>query len=446
MMGRLSAQEELFYEFRLDEHVPADHLLRRIDAAVDFGFVHARLAASYSHTGRPSVDPELMLRMLLVGYLYGVRSERRLCDEVHLNLAYRWFCRLGLRGRVPDHSTFSKNRYARFRENDLFRVFFEEVVRRCAAAGLAGGRESAVDASFVEADASWEKKLPGATAANAWVDTDTVARPVREYLEALDADLPPKAREVAPQKHVSPVDPQAGWSTKPGRGRFGYATNYYIDTETSLILDVEASPARFGAEVSTTSVMVRRTHERLGVKPERLAADAAYGSAPLLNWLLGEGLEPHIPVIDRRDQTQGKLSRKAFAYDPASDSFTCPEGRRLTYRGMDRSAGARAYYAKPADCAACPSKAACTDGPARRVIRLFHEEARDQVRALKDTLGYARSRKLRKRIERLFGHLKRNMKFTRLKLRGLNGAAEEFLLAATAQNLQLLASVTARPA
>lgn len=187
---------------------------------------------------------------------------------------------------------------------------------------------------------------------------------------------------------------------------------------------------------------MRRTYERLGVKPERLAADAAYGSAPLLSWLLGEGVEPHIPVIDRGDQTHGKLSRSAFTYDPASDSFTCPEGHELTYRGMDRRAGAHTYFAKPADCAACPAKPACSDGPARRVIRPIHEEARDHVRALKGTSGYARSRKLRKRIERLFGHLKRNMKFTRLKLRGLSGAAEEFLLAATAQNLQLLAGIT----
>jgi transposase len=446
MMGRLTAQEELFYEFRLDDHVPPDHLLRRIDAVVDFGFVHARLAASYSHTGRPSVDPELMLRMLLVGYLYGVRSERRLCDDVHLNLAFRWFCKLGLNGRVPDHSSFSKNRYARFREEELFRVFFEEVVRACAAAGLAGGRESAVDASFIEADANWEKKLPGQAGPAAWGETDRVSRPVRDYLEALDAALPPEARETAPQKHISPVDPQAGWSTKSGRGRFGYSTNYYIDTETSLILDVEASPARFGAEVSTTPVMVRRTHERLGVRPERLAADAAYGSAPLLRWLLDEGLEPHIPVMERVGQTRGKLTRDAFTYDPPTDSFTCPEGHKLTYRGMDWSAGARTYFAKPSDCAACPSKPSCTDGPARRVIRLTHEDARDQVRALKDTPGYVRSRQLRKRIERLFGHLKRNMKLTRLKLRGLKGAAEEFLLAATAQNLQLLASRAAQPA
>lgn len=166
MMGRQVAQGSLFYGFRLEDHVPAEHLLRRVDDLLDFGFVRGALAASYSATGRPSVDPELMLRMLLVGYLLGIRSERRLCEEVHLNLAYRWFCRLDLGDRVPDHSTFSKNRHGRFRQCDLHRLLFEEVVARCAAAGLVAGRELAVDGSTIQADASREKKLPGATAAN----------------------------------------------------------------------------------------------------------------------------------------------------------------------------------------------------------------------------------------------------------------------------------------
>ena len=140
MMGaRQVDQGALFCEFSLDEHVPADHLLRSIDRFVDLGDVRAHLAPFYSAVGRPSVDPELMIRMLLVGYCFGIRSERRLCEEVHLNLAYRWFCRLGLDGRVPDHSTFSKNRHGRFRDSDLLRHVFEAVVHRCLAEGLVGG-------------------------------------------------------------------------------------------------------------------------------------------------------------------------------------------------------------------------------------------------------------------------------------------------------------------
>ena len=139
MMGpRQEAQPALFYEFSLEDHIPTDHLLRSIDRFVDLSSIRAHLAEFYSHTGRPSVDPELLIRMLLVGYCFGIRSERRLCEEVHLNLAYRWFCRLDLSDRVPDHSTFSKNRHGRFRDSELLRHLFETTVARCIAEGLAG--------------------------------------------------------------------------------------------------------------------------------------------------------------------------------------------------------------------------------------------------------------------------------------------------------------------
>ena len=224
MMGRQVAQGALFYGFRLDDHVPADHLLRRIDELLDFGFVREALAASYSTSGRPSIDPELMLRMLLVGYLFGIRSERRLCEEVHLNLAYRWFCRLDLADRVPDHSTFSKNRHGRFRACDLHRLLFEQVVARCAAAGLVAGRNVAVDGSTIMADASREKKLKGADAADELRGMERISRPVAEYLAALDAALPPDLDEPAPvdPTSISPTDPQAALTCKHGPARYAY--------------------------------------------------------------------------------------------------------------------------------------------------------------------------------------------------------------------------------
>ena len=446
MMGRLEGQEELFHDFRLDDHVPADHLVRRLDAALDLGFVRTRLAPTYSQTGRPSVDPELMMRMLLVGYLFGIRSERRLCEEVRLNLAYRWFCRLGLTGRTPDHSTFSKNRHGRFREGDLHRVLFEEVVSRCAAAGLVMARDTAIDASTVEADASREKRLPGAEAPDllrAAEAEGNVSRPVRDCLEALDAAAPAdNGSEETTPKYVSPTDPETAWSIKHGPGRFSYATNHLIDTETGCILDVEASPARLGAEVRTTRVMIERMRERLEIVPVRLAADKAYGSAPLLAWLIDKGIEPHIPILERKGQTDGLLTRDAFAYSEATDSFTCPMGKTLRHHGADHAARVRHYRSRPADCAACPTRPACTRGQKRTVVRLFDEAARDHVRTLGGTPDYKRSLRLRRRIERLFAHLKRRMGLARLKLRGLRGAVEEFTMAATAQNLKLLIGAT----
>src|SRR3954469_1304934 len=178
MMGKHRVQEALFYEFSLEQHVPADHLLRSIDRFVDLSGVREHLRPFYSEMGRPSIDPELMIRMLIAGYCFGIRSERRLCEEVHLNLAYRWFCRLGLDGSVPDHSTFSKNRHGRFRESDVLRCLFETVVRRCMDEGLVGGEGFAVDASLIKADVNRQAGVDGAKGLNPTLSS----RAVDEYL------------------------------------------------------------------------------------------------------------------------------------------------------------------------------------------------------------------------------------------------------------------------
>ena len=441
MMGQQVAQGALFYAFRLDDHVPSDHLLRRIDGLLDFGFVREALAATYSSTGRPSVDPELMLRMLLVGYLFGIRSERRLCEEVHLNLAYRWFCRLDLGDRVPDHSTFFKNRHGRFRQCDLHRLFFEQVVGQCAAAGLVAGRQVAVDGSTIMADASDEKKLKGATAAEELRAGEAVSRPVAEYLAALDAALPVDPNELAATEpmYVSPTDPQAALSCKHGPARYAYAINPLLDLSTDCILDVEATPARFSAEVAATRTLVSRAQAKLGIQPSSLAADKAYGSAPLLGWLIERKITPYIPVIDRTRQRDGFFMRDAFTYDHLADAYRCPADKPLTYCGTVSATQVRRYHSRAADCAGCPLKPQCTTARRRAVTRLVDEDARDQVRALAGTDAYAQARQRRKRIERVFGHLKRNLKLRSLKLRGLAGAAEEFSMVAAAYNLQLLA-------
>ena len=185
MGERTAAQEALFYAFSLEQHVPTDHLLRSIDRFVDLSGIRALLRSFYSDIGRPSIDPELMIRMLIIGYCFGVRSERRLCEEVHLNLAYRWFCRLGLDGDVPDHSTFSKNRHGRFRDSDLLRALFETTVRRCMAEGLVGGEGFATDASLIKADANRQRSGEGAEEVD-WEAMAATRRSVREYLDTLD--------------------------------------------------------------------------------------------------------------------------------------------------------------------------------------------------------------------------------------------------------------------
>lgn len=159
MMGHLPRTESLFYYFRLEEQIPEDHLLRLIDRHIDLSFVREQLKGLYSSTGRPSIDPEVLLRLLLVGYLYGITSERRLVEEVRMHLAYRWFTRLDFEQEIPDHSTFSKNRHGRFRQSGVFREVFEHIVRRCLEAGLVEGKNLAVDGTLVGADASRQSRV-----------------------------------------------------------------------------------------------------------------------------------------------------------------------------------------------------------------------------------------------------------------------------------------------
>ena len=204
MMGQLpAAQNALFYDFCLERHIPPNHLLRHIDQFLDFDSIRLHLEPFYSSTGRPSIDPELMIRMLLVGYCYGIRSERRLCDEVNFNLAYRWFCRIGLEDDVPDHSTFSKNRHGRYRDSDLFRYVFDTVVQKCMGEGLVKGEGFAIDASFIRADVSRQRAVRSDESMD-WGPSSTQTRAVREYFEALDEN-PALQRRVSLSEWKTPA-------------------------------------------------------------------------------------------------------------------------------------------------------------------------------------------------------------------------------------------------
>jgi IS5 family transposase len=254
-----------------------------------------------------------MVRMLIVGYCYGLRSERKLTQEVELHLAYRWFCRLDLDDKVPHHSTFSENRLHRFRQSDVFRRIFERVVAACMAAGLVKGEGFAVDASVMEANASrYHGKAPDEIE---WAEPERQTRAVKEYLAALEAEVEPNP-DRKPPKVISPSDPQSAWTAKANkRVQFGYGLNYLIDIENAVIVDVEPTPARTYDEVEATKKMLDRTERRFDLKPKRLAADTAYGTGRFLGWLVGRRITPHIPVRDASDRADGTFSRSDFRWD-----------------------------------------------------------------------------------------------------------------------------------
>ena len=447
-MGRLkSDQGQLFYEFQLSDAVPEDHLVRKIDTALDLSWLRSELAPHYSSMGRPSIDPELMIRMLVVGYVFAIRSERLICREVQVNLAYRWFCKLGIEDAIPDHSAFSRARNERFREGEVFRRMFERVVEACIAAGLVGGEGFAVDASLIQADANKQRSIAGQD----WRrdrDPKRSSRAVKEYLATLDDTAWGAASDVVP-KFVSPSDPAAQWTgAHKGPAFFAYSDNYLIDVKFGVIVDVEASRSIRQAEVGAAKTMIERTEERFGLKPERLVGDTAYGAAPMLNWLVEDkGIAPHIPVFDRSKRDDGTFSRSDFRYDPTSDVYRCPAGKTLTTTGTLVNDGTTLLYlARKHDCDGCELKALCCPKvPFRKIPRDIHEHARDVARSFVGTEAFERSRRERKKIEMRFAHLKRILRLGRLRLRGPRGAQDEFVLAAIAQNLRRFASLVVRP-
>jgi transposase len=428
MMGRNDKpQKPLFYSFNLNDRVPQDHLLRQIDRFSDLSDLRERLAPFYSHTGRPSVDPELMIRMLIIGYCLGIRSERRLCEEVKLNLAYRWFCRLSIEDAVPDHSTFSKNRHGRFREAQTLRFVFEKVLHSCIDAGLVGGEGFAVDASVVKADASRQRHHED--------DDNWGSGPgVREYLDGLEED---DAVAVAASKKISHSDPQARWTAAPGGPAFyAYSTNYRVDTDAGIIVDVEATPAHRTLAVQSTRTMIERVEQRLALKTRKLTGDTAHGTAEFLGWMVNEkNIEPHVPVWEKGEGNDGTFSRSDFNYDEAADEYGCPAGQPLRQywktfssprTGIGKDQTIR-YHARRQDCEGCRLKQQCCPNRLRRkVTRSVHEEATDVARNVAKTPDYRRTRRQRKQVEMLFAHMKRVLKAAQILGCGqIRGAAKE---------------------
>jgi transposase len=459
MMGRQEiGQGQFFYAFNLDKVVPPDHLVRQIDGLLDLSWVHKELAPYYPHTGRPSIDPVLMIRMLIVGYVFAIRSERRICAEVQVNLAYRWFCKLGIEDKVPDHSVFCRARNERFRESDALRRVFEGVVGTCIAAGLVGGEAFSIDASLIKADVDKKKRAPGDQPI-AWPKAQEASRAVQEYLAVLDAARNDEesgdgegggssgddGSRRKPPKEVSLTDPQATWVARPGVDPFfAYDANYLIDDKVGIIVDAEGTRANRTVEITITETMIDRAKRRFDLRPQRLAGDSVYGAVRLLKWLVDRKITPHVPVWDKSARHDGTFSRADFVFDRQRNVYICPGGAELTSTGNIDQGHIVYYRANKSDCSACSLKPKCTTAPMRKVTRDVNEDVRDRVRALANTEAFQQSSRERKKVEMRFAHMKRILRLDRLRLRGLSGAKDEVLLTATAQNLRRLAKLLCR--
>jgi len=442
MMGNHSRSESLFYYFRLEDQVPENHLLRLIDRYVNFDFVRAKLKERYSDTGRPSIDPELLLRMLLVGYLYGVTSERKLVEELRMHLAWRWFTGLAFDQEIPHHSTFSKNRHGRFQESNLFQELFEEIVTHCVQAGLVKGEHMSVDGSFVQANADHHSRVPREHLA----EVAKVNRTVREYLAELEQENPVEA-PVPQQEQVSTTDPDSTYATKGGPARLGYYDNYLVDNSSCVIVGVQATAARLSHESAAARDMIERYRERHGYLPQTLAADNTYGNGELLQWLDERGIAAYIRVKENPNGPSDLYGIEKFTYVPEENYYICPEGKPLKYVGISRRNRTHLYYSTVKRCHDCPQKSRCTRAKFRSLAIHTCEPARQRAYALAKTPGFAVSQRARRKVEALFAELKNQIGLRRLRLRRMRFVREQFYLAATVQNLKrLVRFLSSKPA
>jgi transposase len=439
MMGHNSRSESLFYYFRLEDQVPENHLLRLIDRHIKFDFVRAKLKDSYSETGRPSIDPELLLRILLVGYLYGVTSERRLVEELRMHLAWRWFTGLGFDQEVPHHSTFSKNRHGRFQESNLFRELFEEIVTRCVEAGFVKGEHMSVDGSFIQANADHHSRIPR----EQLVEVAKVNRTVREYLAELEQENPVEP-PVPQQDQVSTTDPDSTYATKGGPARLGYYNNYLVDNNSCVIVGVQATPARLSHESLAAREMIERYRERYGYLPQTLAADNTYGNGEMLQWLHDRGIDPYIRVKECPMPTTDLYGIDKFTYVPEQNCYICPQGKQLKYIGINKLNRTHLYHSTAKRCRGCSQKGRCTRGKYRVVQIHICEPARQRAYALAKTPEFAISQRARRKVEALFAELKNQIGLRRLRLRRMRFVREQFYLAATVQNLKRLVRFLSR--
>ena len=442
MMGQHDRSEALFYYFRLEDQVPETHLLRLIEKHISFAFVRERLKASYSDTGRPSIDPELLLRILLIGYLYGITSERKLVEELRMHLAWRWFTGLGFDQEIPHHSTFSKNRHGRFQESKLFEELFEQIVLQCVEVGLVQGKHLSVDGSFVEANAAKESRIPREQLGEA----AQVNQTVRQYLVELEQQNPTD-EPVHEQKLVSTTDPDATYATKGGTpARLGYYDNYLVDNHSCVIVGVQATAARMSQETVAAQDMIARFAEWQGRDPESVVADATYGNGEFLQWLADRSITPYMRTRDSIHRKNSPFyGPERFTYQPESNSYRCPAGEQLNYVGLNVRNRAHAYIGSGKRCGACSQKAQCTSGRYKYLAIHMDETARQRARGLVHTPEFAKAQRERKKVEALFAELKNQIGLRRLRLRRLKFVREQFFLAAVAQNLKRLVRFLSQP-
>lgn len=438
-MGRKSGQIGMLMA-SMEDMIPNGHLLRKIDTMISFDFIYEILAPYYPPVGRPSVDPVSMFKMLLVGYLYGVKSERRLTEEIQLNIAYRWFCGFELGDTIPDHSTFSKTRVRKWKQSDLFQKVFHEIVRRCVESGLVDGKAMAADGSY----------LPANVSRNSWVDVELeVEKSMQSYLDRLDEELAeqpgfkkPPVQAVKKRHTTSITDPDCGYINHGTKRGIGYLMETTVDCKYGILTGVDVCSAN-----QRESLLVLRHLERqiqAGIPMKQIALDRGYDTGAVHRGLELLGITGYIPAI----QFSNPPEKYGFSYVLQEDAFVCPEGKLLTYHRLNcnKSTGKylRNYQAKEHDCQLCSRRPSCFDktGTRRRILASSCYPAFFRGHSRVGTPEYLSMMRLRKIwAEGSFSVMKREHCLSKIRKRGISAATEECLLSAMALNLKRMVKV-----
>ena len=441
MLGKKPRREPMFYYVRMEQIVPENHLLRLVDKHIDLSFIRDKVKHLYSHTGRPSIDPEVLLRMLLIGYLYGITSERRLCEEVQMHIGYRWFVGLSLEDKVPDHSTFSKNRHERFLESGLFQEFFDEIVRQCVSEGLLTGKHLTVDSTYIRANASFKSLEPIVVGMGSQEYIETLERenPVEERPWEPGDEYPHRGKKIRNETHRSKTDPDARLARKSLRAvtHLYHGATYVMENKSRIIVGADVGRPDRKTDCEKALGQLRRIPWAFKLRPESIGADKGYSGGEFIDALIKERIEPHIPILDYRSQNdRGIYPIEKFHFDKEENRFTCPEGKELKYWGIHKRSRQYVYRARSKDCAMCLKKVECTRDRARSVSYHLCEESINEARRLNKTKAYRISQRMRKRVEELFGEAKELMGLRRAKFRRLKFIREQVLMTATAQNIK----------
>jgi transposase len=439
----------MFYYVRMEDIVPENHLLRLIDRHIDLKFIRDKVKHLYSHTGRPSIDPEVLLRILLIGYLYGITSERRLCEEVQMHIGYRWFVGLNLEDKVPDHSTFSKNRHERFSESDLFQRIFDEIVNQCVSQGLLTGKHLTVDSTYVQANAALKSLEPIVVTMGTGEYIEKLERenPVTEEPWEPGDDYPHRGQKISNGTHRSKTDPDARLARKSLKAntQLYHGVTYIMDNRSRIIVGADVGKPDRKTDCEKALKQIRRIPFAFGIKPESLGADKGYSTGEFINALVKEKVQPHIPIMDSRSQNdRGIYSIEQFSFDPGENRFLCPSGKELKYWGIHKPSKQHVYRARAKDCKVCSRKAECTRDRSRSLSYHIYEESINQARQINQTRAYRISQRMRKRIEELFGEAKEWMGLRRAKFRRRKFIREQVLMTATAQNIKRMVKLLSK--